>query len=431
MLRLIPALALLASFSLYAVPGAEEKPQWGIAIGARYADIPYDTDVDQVMDMTPLMYFQSEYFYLHGLEGGIHLWNGEQHQATLFSRYRFFDIPREFQNEVQEDSFDTGLRYRFLPGQQDFIDVELLSDGSGRSYGHLRYGFYHQEGGLELWPTLSLDWRSSAFNDRYYGLNMYEAGSDVGGSAGLEMRYHVASNLYLLGNAEVNVLGGDLGDLPTLQSRYNLETFVGFGFFPEPGKQRGTPYDFSSLEGHYVRLAHGWATESNMGDILAGDWVEDPFGNQLTSVFWGIPLTQSLFSLPIDVYFNPGFIYHHSSEVQDPTYEGVLSFKAYYTFTWPIRWRIGAAEGLSYVKDITYIEQIEMDRKGYRPSNLMNYLDVSLDANLGDLFGTSKLDNLWLGYSLHHRSAIFETSSQFGRIKGGSNYNTITLQWHF
>jgi outer membrane protein len=41
------------------------------------------------------------------------------------------------------------------------------------------------------------------------------------------------------------------------------------------------------------------------------------------------------------------------------------------------------------------------------------------------------MNDLWFGYSLHHRSAIFETSSAFGRIKGGSNYNSLYLQYHF
>ncbi len=41
------------------------------------------------------------------------------------------------------------------------------------------------------------------------------------------------------------------------------------------------------------------------------------------------------------------------------------------------------------------------------------------------------LRDLWFGYSLHHRSSIFETSSAFGRIKGGSNYNTLYLQYHW
>ncbi len=117
--------------------------------------------------------------------------------------------------------------------------------------------------------------------------------------------------------------------------------------------------------------------------------------------------------------------------MQDPTLEYVLAIKAYYTFKLPWRLRFGLAEGLSYVSRVPYVEQSEMDRKGYRASRLLNYLDFSLDINLGDIFNSSSMKTAWLGYSIHHRSGIFESSSAFGRIRGGSNYNTVYLQWHF
>ena len=105
--------------------------------------------------------------------------------------------------------------------------------------------------------------------------------------------------------------------------------------------------------------------------------------------------------------------------------------KAFYTLDLGWRFRIGVAEGLSYVSDVTYIEGSELAEKGYRPSKLLNYLDFSFDVNLGDVFNYAPMQNAWLGYSIHHRSGIFETSSAFGRIKGGSNYNSVYLQWHF
>ncbi len=61
----------------------------------------------------------------------------------------------------------------------------------------------------------------------------------------------------------------------------------------------------------------------------------------------------------------------------------------------------------------------------------MNYIGVSFDINLGDIFKVNALKETWLGYSLHHRYSIFEKASQFGRIKGGSNYNTVYLQFDF
>ncbi|MFT5788382.1 MAG: outer membrane protein, partial [Shewanella sp.] len=89
------------------------------------------------------------------------------------------------------------------------------------------------------------------------------------------------------------------------------------------------------------------------------------------------------------------------------------------------------AEGLSYASTVTYIESSELEEKDYKPSKLLNYLDFSLDVNVGDIFNSRKMENLWFGYSIHHRSGIFESSSAFGRISGGSNYQSVYLQWHF
>ena len=72
-----------------------------------------------------------------------------------------------------------------------------------------------------------------------------------------------------------------------------------------------------------------------------------------------------------------------------------------------------------------------MDRKGYRASNLMNFIDFTVDLSLGDLTGIRSLHDTFFGIGVHHRSSIFETSSAFGRIKGGSNYNALYLQYHW
>ncbi len=92
---------------------------------------------------------------------------------------------------------------------------------------------------------------------------------------------------------------------------------------------------------------------------------------------------------------------------------------------------MGASEGLSYVNDIPYVEETQLGKKGYKPSNLLNYLDFSADINLGDITGGETMKHWWLGYGIHHRSAIFESAQHFGRIKGGSNFQTVYLQWHY
>jgi outer membrane protein len=99
-------------------------------------------------------------------------------------------------------------------------------------------------------------------------------------------------------------------------------------------------------------------------------------------------------------------------------------------FEWPIRWRFGLVEGLSWINRVTYIEQQELDQKPFKSSNLLNYIDYTLDLNLGDIFRGQFLKQLWLGYSIQHRSGIFSTAQHFSRINGGSNYQSVYLQFH-
>lgn len=173
----------------------------------------------------------------------------------------------------------------------------------------------------------------------------------------------------------------------------------------------------------------------------------------MTSIFYGHPIADDLFGLQdLDLYFTTGLVYHLGSDPysqtlepgeginigntpltlsydSQPTQEYVLGIKAYYNIHWPFLWRVGFAEGISYIRDVTNLEQREMDKKGYRASNLMNYLDFSVDVDLAPWLLKDSDQSLFLGVSVHHRSSIFEQSSSFGRIKGGSNYPSVYLQY--
>ncbi len=403
---------------------------WGIGVLVRNAEIPFNTEADNVTSFVPMMFYQGETFFIRGIEGGAHLYQQSDWQVNAMARMRFFDIPAEFQNQVQGDTIDLGLQLRRTTGKNSFLDVELFSDLEGNPYGNVSKSWYFQHNSWEFIPKLSARYKSASFNSHYFALEELSdqrIGAGIELNANLEARYHVSSNFYLLGSIGATALDSNAYNADIVEQRWQSEAYLGFAFFNDITKEKK-----ADLDNHgYLRVAHGWATPSNIGDILAGDTVKDEYNNQLTSIFYGLPLTDQLFSLPLDMYLTTGFVWHWNSEVQSSEQEYVLAIKAYYTISWPVRWRIGLAEGLSYVSDVTYIERIEMEEKGYRPSELMNSIDFTLDINLGDVFNVNALKETWLGYSIHHRSSIFEKASQFGRIKGGSNYNSVYLQFDF
>ena len=405
------------------------EQDWGIAAAVRVASIPYDTqrvvEDTAVSTFVPMMFYRGDRVFINGTEGGLNLYRYDDWEVNALLRMHFIDIPSSFQNQTGGDTGDVGLQLRYQFDENYYSKLEILSDPHGRISSKAALGGDYKTGNWRFRPEASLLWKETAYNSYYYGLTMEPINAGVDIKLGGVASYHVASNLYLLGGAYATRFDGNIRDSVIVNEDWQGEVYAGFGFFNDPKK----PKKQSLSNRPYWRIAHGWATPSNIGEIFSFNREKDEFDNKLTSVFYGHPLTDELFGLPLDIYLTPGFVWHWSSDVQSSTQEYVMAIKAYFNVNWPVKWRFGVAEGLSYIDNISYIEQSEMDRKGYEPSHLLNYLDFSFDVNLGDLFNYKSLDGVWAGYSLHHRSAIFESASQFGRIKGGSNYNTIYLQF--
>ncbi|KJY84858.1 MltA-interacting MipA family protein [Vibrio galatheae] len=435
----LSALAILVSGVTSTSLSAEQKPDrgeknWGLAAVYRSATIPFNTNSDDqsVSTFVPVIYFEGEHLFINGIEGGVHLYQSddETFEFNALTRLRFVDIPAEIQNANQGDTVDVGAQFKYKLDDQWWLDTELMSDKDLRFHANLTVQAQYEFGDWELEPHATLRYKDADFNSEYYAFADYTGqniGAGVDANLGVKARYHVYQNLYLLGATSVTRLDDNAFHSSAVNERYQAEFYLGFGLFND--KTKAPKSELTNKR--YFRVAHGWATPSNIGDIIGLQSEKDPYNNQMTSLFYGHPLTDELFGIPLDIYFTPGIVHHWSSDVQSAATEYIAAIKAYYTINWPTKWRFGVAEGMSYIDSMTYIENEEMKEKGYTPSHLLNYLDFSFDINIGDLFNNRDLDKMWLGYSIHHRSAIFESASQYGRIKGGSNYNTVYLQIDF
>lgn len=402
---------------------------WGTGVVARSAAIPYYDPVvtdNTLNDFVPLFYYEDDYIYLHGLTYGVKLYDMDNWQFSALGRVRFLNIPQEYQNEVQGDTMDYGLRARYFLHNNRYIDLEVMENPDKSTHANLTYSANIKYDDLYFEPHATLRVKDAAFNTQYYGRDKEEIKEDIDFSAGLDLKYHVWSNFYLMGSADINWFGNNVQKSSIIDEDYEYTLMAGFGLLNDKNKKF---FDVNGMK-PYIRLAHGWATPSDLEDILIGNIESDDYNNQSTSVFYGHPLSKTFFNLPIEVYLSPGFAYHYSSEVQESSLEYILGFKLYYTLPLPnIDMRLGLAEGVSYMDEVIYIEKSEIEEKGLKPSSLTFYLDVSVDFNLGFLH--DNLEPLWIGAAVHHRSSGFEEVSLFGRIKSGSNYNTVYLQWHF
>jgi outer membrane protein len=402
----------------------------GVGIGIRLATSPFvdpnSTDNSRLYDIVPLFYYEEDYLYIDGLEGGFKLLTTDQWQLRLMARWRFFDVPDEAYTDLVDTSvIDWGLAVHYQP-QQLYLDLDLLVDGRQRLSANLQAGAELQTGPVSWQPHAGVRLKEARYNVQYYGLGKADIGGGMDLVGGLEVRYPLFSEWYLLASAEASWLGSAARSSMFVDEDFQASVFAGLSY-----ENRKPTKTVSIAAKPYLRLAHAWATPSNVGDIIRLEAVGDHYNNQFSSLFYGYPLADELIGLDIQSYITPGFIQHWSSDVQDSGQEFVLALKSYYTFRWPVNWRFGVAEGLSYVDNITYIEAKEMEEKGLEPSRWLLYLDFSFDLELGDLFNYKPLTDLWLGYAIHHRSGIFGDSSMFGDIEGGSNYNSLYLQYHF
>ncbi len=407
------------------------QQNWGLGGMFRFASIPFETGgVKEVSTFVPLLYFENQHFFYHGLTGGFKFYQPGHWRFSAITRVHFFDIPEEYQNAILGDNLDIGLQVRYSPSQLWHLDAELMSDLNRNPLGNIRLGIKMNKYPFNFSAWTELKLKSGAYNSYYFGLNSLTGinvgwGTDI--SAGFILNYHLISSVYLYASAQITSLDKNSRNVSFVEDDYTWQAFLGFGL----SNDRKKPARRAIKNTPYIRVAHGWASQTPIWGIVFLQYVPDSLHHQLTSVFYGYPLTDEVLGLPLDIYIAVGLAHHWPSDYQKAAWEGVFAIKAYYTIPLPIRVRPGMAEGISYISEVTYIERTEMEQRGYRPSKKLNFLDFSLDVNLGDIFGGRTMDHLWFGASIHHRSGIWGNAQQYGRIDGGSNYLSAHLQYHF
>jgi outer membrane protein len=432
-------LLLLVQPAVASVDSTAVKPpreqEWGLGLAVRSSNIVFDTGARSVATLVPLIMFENDRVFFREIEGGVHLLRRSNWELNFLGRVNWLDIPLDYQNQVQGDALLMGAQMVWAFDDNWSLAADVLTDFSGNPISNVvgRYDHEFRRGYLRAVAGTKI--KSSDFNSTYFGLGQttVDGGVELGG--GIKVGVDVWKNLYVVGAATLTYLDKPVrdtiipfpdGDLAIVDD-WKYEFYGGFGLsdpMDEPRKVR-LPSD------GYLRVAHCWATPSSLAKIIRFEAEEDPDNHQLSTVFYGHPLTDEIFGLPLDFFLHSGAGIHWPSSKQNAELELILSIKMMYTIPLPWRIRLGAAEGVSWVTYVPYREEQNLSEKGYQTSQYLNYLDFSAELNLGDITPGKSLDRLWLGYYIHHRSAIFKTAQQFGRIKGGSNFQSISLTWDF
>jgi len=176
-----------------------------------------------------------------------------------------------------------------------------------------------------------------------------------------------------------------------------------------------------------MRVGYGWASNNDLGDIISGKLGSTPQNLTVVNVDGGYLLKEGMFDLPIDVYAKGGL--SRFKELSGSTYEATLYIKALYNLDFSDnRVRFGLGEGISYATSVLDVERIEEAPKNGKTSKFLNYLDISVDIDLGRLINYEPMKDVYLGYLLKHRSGVF---GLFNGVSGGSNYNTLYIETNF
>ena len=177
-----------------------------------------------------------------------------------------------------------------------------------------------------------------------------------------------------------------------------------------------------------LRTGYGLASESDLSEILTGDFGKHPRDLSVYFLDAGYLLKKDFYDLPIDVYAKAGLAYFNEDEFSD-TMEATIYIKFYWNMDlFDNRVRFGLAEGLSYTLDTLETEYFEAKMDREPSSQFLNYLDISIDFDLGKLVHFKPLYETYVGYAIKHRSGVF---GLFNGVHGGSNYNTFYLEKNF
>jgi MipA family protein len=416
-----------------AIPGSA-----GLGAIQRLDRAPY-RQADLSRDLVPLYMYEGKRVYLHASRVGLKLGDAADHGVELFLDYRYEGYPTDQPPAVlagmerRNSAVQSGIAYR---GRVPFgnFDVELLHDANNTSHGsewRVGYSVDLHSGRWHFRPSWTMAHRSANLNNYYYGVRPTEAtafrpaylpGAGTDWTAALYGYYELTRRWRLLGGVGVTHLSDAVANSPLVERHEQVGALVGaaydFGSHAEYGAP-GRPL--------YARVLGGRATECNFlpavelrcGSTRTGD----------DTRIWGLEMGRTLIERvngwPLDFAAYAGVLAHDERGLRSDGLQLDAQIKArYYGFPWSERvlTRLAFGAGFSLAQRVPLTEVRDQARRGRATNRLLNYLDPSVDVSLGDLVGSRRFKQTFIGVGLSHRSGIFGTSELLGNINGGSNY---------
>ena len=413
----------------------------GLGVITRFERSPY-RGAGNRYDVLPLYLYEGDRFFLRANRGGVKLLTVDDQRFEVFVEQRLESfaadrLPASLAGMANRDSsIDLGLSWRYRQPwgtvQAEFFhDISSFSKGSEARLG---YTYDWRSGPWSLRPSLSLALRDARLNNYYYGVRpgeatpgraAYSPGAGLNATLGLYGSYELSQRWRLLAGVSATVLDRTVKDSPIVQKRVLPGAYVGaaydFGGYKREGAQDHSPT--------WIKLLYGRATDDgcHLLKIVTAQCLSVASVNptSITGIQVGKPFLQNVNGWPLDFVGYAGLTGHNDRGLQANGVQLDLFMKAFYSgFPWSdrVKTRLGMGVGVSLAQRVPYIEASSQATSGKPSSRLLNYLDPTIDFSLGDLLGSRRLKDTFIGGGVSHRSGIFGSSRSLGNAGGGSNY---------
>ncbi|MFT4925513.1 MAG: outer membrane protein [Phenylobacterium sp.] len=235
----IMAILLAATIST----AASAQSQWGLGVGAIVSDKGY-VDIGNESTVIPMVFYQSESFYLLGPKFGYKWLVFDDVNIDLVGQYRFDGYKEDdgdiFQGmEDRSGALDLGLSVDYKTAWGD-LSFEYLTDATNEHKGNemsLSYSKPYGSKSLQITPYVKVNRFSEDLVDYYYGVRaneetasraVYIGEATTNIELGVKATWRVGKHHNFIGYTSYTAYGAEIEDSPLIDSSGNLSLLLGY-----------------------------------------------------------------------------------------------------------------------------------------------------------------------------------------------------------
>lgn len=203
---------------------------------------------DTVVMALPMLTYMGERFFVVSPRAGYNIMRHPRGNINVIADYRLKGEAFEPDGflagmDDREDTVMAGLDVNMRTYGRCRLELSAMTDVLDRHNGqdvNLVLSRIIRRNKVSMIPGAGLVWRSSDYNDYYYGVRpseatderpAYEPGDSLEWFARLLLRYDFSDKWSLAGAARLEGLSDELRDSPIVDENYLTTTFVGLNYF--------------------------------------------------------------------------------------------------------------------------------------------------------------------------------------------------------